>query len=55
MNKKQSQGRPTTVPFTAEELMSMFGLTVEQAIYRGYKIVKKKKPPRERALPRWQR
>ena len=47
MNKRQKQGNPQPPPFTAEELMSMFGLTVEQALARGYKVVGYKKAASE--------
>ncbi len=40
---KKVHGNPQPPKFTARELMSMFGLTVEQALARGYEVVGYKK------------
>ena len=44
---KKVHGSPQPPKFTARELMSMFGLTVEQALARGYKVVGYKKAASE--------
>ena len=47
--------RVTKVPFTAKELKEMYGLTVEEALERGFSVLEhkqKKKPSKERQLRR---
>lgn len=47
MNKAQKQGSLKPPPFTVKELMSMFSLTVEEALDKGYKVVGYKKAASE--------
>lgn len=44
--KITKSGNPKPPKFTPAELMGMFGLTVEEALAKGYKVVKSAVPPK---------
>lgn len=52
--QKCQKTRGTGVPFTAQELKSMYGLTVEEALAKGFNVdwYNRKKPLWKVALPR---
>lgn len=44
--KITKSGNPKPPKFTPAELMGMFGLTVDEALAKGYKVVKSATPPK---------
>lgn len=41
-NKGKGRGRPKPPKFTVQELMTLHGLTVEQALAKGFEVVEHK-------------